>query len=276
MASLNPHIEENEKEFLFEQYYQNFINGLIIFKNLLKENYFESLDEEKLVTIASLMKEFIDVIVLYLNKMKRKMVEDSNIQVKDSKTLKELEIDFQEIHKQMDELENVSYRRLTELREKNDKLNILEHHIDNLTKENEEIQNKITQREFNLLEQDSIILSYEKNLKEKEVLLQKKSQLLETSKNKSDQLNQQIEEALKKLLEQESEINKFEILSNDVEHKLKGQDAQMKIKREALEKIMKEYQEKEQKQILQKKEAERLDKMIEEYQQKLLVFPQLL
>ncbi len=49
-------------------------------------------------------------------------------------------------------MENISYVKLTELRQKNDKLNILEHHIDNITRENEEITKKITQREFNLLE----------------------------------------------------------------------------------------------------------------------------
>ena len=60
------------------------------------------------------------------------------------------------------------------MREKNDKLNILEQHIQNLTRENEEISKKITQSDFNLIEQDSIIISYEKNLKEKEDLLKRK------------------------------------------------------------------------------------------------------
>jgi len=39
----------------------------------------------------------------------------------------------------LDEMENISYMKLTELRQKNDKLNILEHHIDNITRENDEI-----------------------------------------------------------------------------------------------------------------------------------------
>lgn len=79
MASLNPNIEENEKEFLFEQYYQNFINNLIIFKNLIKDRFFESFDEERLIEVATLMKEFIEVIRLYLNNLKKKMIEDTKI-----------------------------------------------------------------------------------------------------------------------------------------------------------------------------------------------------
>ena len=67
MANLNPIVEENEKEFLFEQYYQNFITHLTIFKNLIKERYFESFHEEKLQQVAQLMKEFIEVIQLYMN-----------------------------------------------------------------------------------------------------------------------------------------------------------------------------------------------------------------
>lgn len=109
------------------------MNNLIIFKNLIKENYFESFDEEKLINVAQIMKEFIEVIRLYLNKMKKKMVEDTDVDVKDSETIKALDKDLLDLHKKMDDLENVSYKKLTELREKNDKLNILEHHIDNLT-----------------------------------------------------------------------------------------------------------------------------------------------
>lgn len=63
-----------------------------------------------------------------------------------------MDVDIEDMHKEMDALENISYQKLTELREKNDKLNILEHHIDNLTRENEEISKKMVQREFNLLE----------------------------------------------------------------------------------------------------------------------------
>ena len=54
-----------------------------------------------------------------------------------------MDVDIEDMHKEMDGLENISYQRLTELREKNDKLNILERHIDNLTSENEEISKKI-------------------------------------------------------------------------------------------------------------------------------------
>lgn len=114
------------------------------------------------------------------------MVEDTDLEVKFSEKIKAMDVDIEDMHQEMDAMENISYQKLTELREKNDKLNILENHILNLNKENEDIQKKIVQREFNLLEQDSIIISYEKNLREKETLLKKKESELEKAKIKSE------------------------------------------------------------------------------------------
>ena len=79
MASLNPNIEEDEKEYLFEQYYQNFVNNLLVFKNLIKEHFFESFDVERLIFVGQSMKEFIEVIKLYLQRVKKKMVEDTDL-----------------------------------------------------------------------------------------------------------------------------------------------------------------------------------------------------
>lgn len=70
MACLNPNIEEDEKEFLFEQYYENFINNMLVFKNLIKDNFFESFDVERLIFVGQTMKEFIDVIKQYLHRVK--------------------------------------------------------------------------------------------------------------------------------------------------------------------------------------------------------------
>lgn len=64
------------------------------------------------------------------------MVEDTELKLKFSNKIKSMDVDIEDMHKEMDALENISYQKLTELREKNDKLNILEHHIDNLTREN--------------------------------------------------------------------------------------------------------------------------------------------
>lgn len=80
------------------------------------------------------------------------MVENTGLDIHSNSNFKTLDADVNELHKKLDEMENISYVKLTELRQKNDKLNILEHHIDNITRENEEITKKITQREFNLLE----------------------------------------------------------------------------------------------------------------------------
>lgn len=114
-----------------------------MFKNLIKDHFFESFDVERLIFVGQSMKEFIEVIKGYLHRVKQKMVEDTQLKLKFSEKIKSMDVDIEDMHKEMDALENISYQKLTELREKNDKLNILEHHIDNLTRENEEISKKM-------------------------------------------------------------------------------------------------------------------------------------
>lgn len=91
------------------------------------------------------------------------------------------------------------------------------------------------------MEQDSIIISYEKNLKEKESLLKKKDILLEEAKIKSDDLNIKIEESLRLLVDKESEINKFDIMIEDVKNKINMAKNQLVKKQETFEVIRDEY-----------------------------------
>ena len=52
---MNPKIEEDEKEIIFEEYYQNFVTNCIIFKNLLSEQFFEGFNKEKLLNVNSIL-----------------------------------------------------------------------------------------------------------------------------------------------------------------------------------------------------------------------------
>lgn len=55
------------------------------------------------------MKEFVEVIKLYLNRLKKKMIEDTGLDPKYTDSLKNLNVDIMNIHKEMDEMENISY-----------------------------------------------------------------------------------------------------------------------------------------------------------------------
>lgn len=55
------------------------------------------------------MKEFIEVIKLYLHRVKKKMVEDTDLEVKFSEKIKSMDVDIEDMHKEMDALENISY-----------------------------------------------------------------------------------------------------------------------------------------------------------------------
>lgn len=57
-----------------------------------------------------------------------------------------------EIVCQLDEVENVKYEKLQEIKEKNENLLLIQNHILHLQRENKEIKIKITKNEFSLLE----------------------------------------------------------------------------------------------------------------------------
>ena len=61
---------------------------MLVFKNLIKEHFFESFDVERLIEVGLCMKEFIEVIKLYLHRVKKKMVEDTQLEVKFSEKIK--------------------------------------------------------------------------------------------------------------------------------------------------------------------------------------------
>ena len=144
------------------------------------------------------------------------------------------------LHGELDALENLSYERLTELRAKNDKLAMLERHIDNLTHENEEVQKKIVQREFNLLEQDSIILSYEKNLRTKEALLKQRTERLDQVRLKAEELNQEISDKLRTLVDIETEMNRIALMQEDLRNQTLSADKAISLKKETLEGVQAE------------------------------------
>ena len=60
---------------LFEEYFKNFLDHMIIFKNILMENHFESFSEDKLIYLQSCMKDFLYVLNRYLKRSRNETVQ---------------------------------------------------------------------------------------------------------------------------------------------------------------------------------------------------------
>ena len=73
--------------------------------------------------------------------------------------------------------------------------------------DNENIIKKIQKNEFNQTENSLIIMSFEKNLKQKEELYRRKLEEFERSENELSELNSQLSAMLDQVMELEEKIN---------------------------------------------------------------------
>jgi len=79
--------------------------------------------------------------------------------------------------------------------------------VTSLSQENEKILKKIQRNEFNQTESALVILSFEKNLKQKKQLLKRKSDDLAKSEAEMSELNGQLARLLEEVLRLEDQIN---------------------------------------------------------------------
>ena len=177
--------DDNLKDEMFETTYYKLMEHMAKFKEMLADglypNFSAAAISELLVAVNGLSEELYK----YLNRFKKNMGGKST-------SVESFNTDIEAIKKQLDDMEKLEYGKLIELREKNNKLQIIQNHIKNLSKENEDLVAKITNNEFNLLVNNEIILAYEKSIKEKEETLKRKHTELENAKLSSEELNQRI------------------------------------------------------------------------------------
>ncbi len=117
--------------------------------------------------------------------------------------------------KKIEQIENVEYAKMEDLRKKNKKLSIIQNHIKNLKKENEEIEEEITNNKFNLLEKHAIIVSYERNIVEREKILEDKKAEANNKDLMSQELNDNIENILYELIDVQNEIERKEYINEE-------------------------------------------------------------
>jgi len=178
-------VDDNPRDEFFEISYHQLIECMNKFKEVLVDGLYTNFNEDALSNILTSTSSLGEELFKYLNRFKKDLGgEPSNIQTFNS--------DIDALKKQFDNLEKLEYNKLIDLREKNNKLQIIQNHIKNLSKENEELTGKINSNEFNLLVNNEIILAYEKNIREKEDTLKDKYAKLEQAKGLGDDLNQRI------------------------------------------------------------------------------------
>lgn len=185
LKSISLVTDDNLKEELFETSYYKLIEHINKFREMLADGLYPNFSAAALSELLTCVTGLSDDLYKYLNRFKKSMGGDDT-------PVETFNADIDSIKRTLDNLEKLEYNKLIELREKNNKLQIIQNHIKNLSKENEELVSKITNNEFNLLVNNEIILAYEKSIREKEQELKKKAADLENSKTSGDELNQRV------------------------------------------------------------------------------------
>ena len=177
--------EENMRDELFEASYYKLREHMERFREMLAEGLYPDFGAAAISELLGSINRLSDELYKYLDRFKKELGGESS-------SPETFNTDVEALRKQLDGLEKLEYGKLIELREKNNKLQIIQNHIKNLSKENEDLVAKITDNEFNLMVNNEIILAYEKSIKEKEEALKQKQEELERVKLTSDELNQRI------------------------------------------------------------------------------------
>lgn len=180
--------DDNLRDEAFETGYYKLIEHMNRFREMLADGLYPNFSaaalSELLASVNALSKELYK----YLNRFKTSMGGPETAEARPEV----FNADIDALRKTLDGLEKLEYSKLIELRDKNNKLQIIQNHIKNLSKENEELESKITNNEFNLLVHNEIIMAYEKSIREKEEEMRRKGEQLEKARGSGDTMNQRV------------------------------------------------------------------------------------
>lgn len=108
---------------------------------------------------------------------------------------------LEEMYEDLDELNSINIDRMGEVRDLNNKLEVLDEHLNSLMKDIENKRRKILGLDAQITDENILIRSYENNLKEKQGLLESKMQELKQLKAKADGFNKKIGEMFFEIIE---------------------------------------------------------------------------
>lgn len=185
LKSISLVTDDAMKDEMFEASYYKLIDHMNKFREMLADGLYPNFSAAALSELLKAVNALSEELYKYLNRFKTSMGGNDT-------PVETFNADIDSIKKTLDNLEKLEYSKLIELREKNNKLQIIQNHIKNLSKENEDLVAKITNNEFNLLVNNEIIMAYEKSIREKEDELKRKNQQLEEAKSSGETLNQRV------------------------------------------------------------------------------------
>jgi len=177
--------DENLRDEMFETSYYKLVEHMTKFREMLADGLYPHFSAAAISELIKEVNSLSEELYKYLDRFKSDLGGKST-------SIESFNIDIDALRKNLDNLEKLEYGKLIDLRDKNNKLQIIQNHIKNLSKENEDLVAKINNNEFNLLVNNEIILAYEKSIKEKEELLRQKQEELEDKRLSSEDLNQRI------------------------------------------------------------------------------------
>ncbi len=189
------------------QHLVGLVHGLISTKTLLDNHPNYVIEPDILKELMLKVSDLMDTFKAHFVKLKNNLSLDEESTPKSESDAFLIETEFanlnseiSRLHSKIADIEKLEYLKLLELREENNKLLIVRNHINGLTAENQKIQERIHKNEFSLIELDSIILAYEKNIRDKEEINHAKERQLAEARQYSQELNQRISTLLAQIL----------------------------------------------------------------------------
>lgn len=214
-----------QPDFNMEEYFEgnleNFSHNIIQIKEIFKQAMNVDVNYEFRISVDNTLvnlKDLIDQITQYFTVFRGRF--SNKLQEKRKKALIEKEEDQSEtnrengildsdkynerleyIHEGLDELNQINIERLGEIRDLNNKLEVLDEHLNSLMKDITDKRKKLLKMDSNVIDVNSLIRSYENNLKEKNKLLNQKQDEYKVLKEKSELLNERIREMFYQIIE---------------------------------------------------------------------------
>lgn len=217
-----------QPDFNLEEYFEgnleNFSNNLIQIKEIFKQamnvdvNYeFRISIDNTLINMKDLMDQITQYFVVFRERFSKKLKEKKEKALIESQEVADPE-EFMEglndkldaekynrqldqIHEELDELNQINIERLGEIRDLNNKLEVLDEHLNSLMKDISDKRKKLLETDAKTTEVNSLIRSYENNLQEKSKLLKQKEQEYRELRDKSEQCNSKIGEMFYQIIE---------------------------------------------------------------------------
>ena len=264
MSGIHP--ENFNMEEYFEGHLENFSNNIIQIKEIFKQAMNVDVNYEFRVSIDSTlinMKDLMDQITQYFlvfkeqfaKKLKEKR-EKAMLEHKDDENaeeiLKQLEQELSadkyneqldNIHDQLDELNQINIERLGEIRDLNNKLEVLDEHLNSLMKDISDKRKKLLETDAKIIDVNSLIMSYENNLRQKTQLLKEKQKEYDELKQKSDTYNKTIGDMFFEIIELDKRTEALRQPVREGKSRQENVDREMKERQNNLDALDKEKEE---------------------------------